>query len=77
MSGSSISNLLHDFKDLYAYSTQGTINTSNLYYMEIVDENRDSYETVTSVSDLLLHTANTEYQNDYVVIVGDGKTYEN
>ena len=29
-----------------------------------------------SVSDLLLHTANTEYQNDYVVLVGDGKTYQ-
>ena len=33
-------------------------------------------ETMRSVSDLLLHTANTEYQNDYVALVGDGKTYQ-
>ncbi len=44
--------------------------------MEFVDENPDSYETMRSVSDLLLHTANSEYQNDYVVLVGDGKTYQ-
>ena len=44
--------------------------------MKIVDEHPDSYDTMRSVSDLFLHTANTEYQNDYVVIVGDGKTYQ-
>ncbi len=71
-----ISYILHDFQDLYAYSIQGTVHTSNIYYMELVDENPDSYETMRSVSDLLLHTANSEYQNDYVVLVGDGKTYQ-
>ncbi len=44
--------------------------------MELVDENPDSYKTMRSVSDLLLHTANSEYQNDYVVLVGDGKIYQ-
>lgn len=31
LSGSVVTNLLHEFKDLYAYSTQGTVNKSNIY----------------------------------------------
>lgn len=44
-----------------------------IYYMELVDEHPYSYETMRSVSDLLLHTVNSEHQNDYAVLVGDGK----
>ncbi len=65
--------VLHEFKDLYAYSIQGTINKSNI---ELVDENPDSSDTMRCVSDLLLHTAASKYQDDYVVLVGDGKTYQ-
>ena len=68
--------VLHEFKDLYSYSTQGTINKSIIYYMELVDENPDSADTMRCVSDLLLHTAVSKYQDDYVVLVGDGKTYQ-
>ena len=68
--------VLHEFKDLYSYSTQGIINKSIIYYMELVDENPDSADTMRCVSDLLLHTAVSKYQDDYVVLVGDGKTYQ-
>ncbi len=44
--------------------------------MELVDEHPYSYETMRSVSDLLLHTVNSEHQNDYPVLVGDGKKYQ-
>ena len=44
--------------------------------MELVDENPDSSETMRYVSELLLCTASSEHQNGYVVLTGDGKTYE-
>lgn len=43
--------------------------------MELVDENPDSADTMRYVSELLLSSP-PEYQNGYVVLVGDGKTYE-
>ena len=76
LSDSPITNLLREFKDLYAYSTQGVINTSNIYYMELIDEHPDSADTLRCVSDLVLTTASSEVQNGYVVLVGDGKTYQ-
>ena len=44
--------------------------------MELVDENPDSTETMKYVSELLLSTANSEPQGGYVIIIGDGKTYQ-
>ena len=68
--------VLHEFKDLYAYSTQGSVDKSNIYYMEQVDENPDSNDTMRFVSELLLSTASCENQAGYVILVGDGKTYQ-
>lgn len=42
--------------------------------MELIDEHPDSTDTMRCVADLLLHTSTSEFQNDYVVLVGDGKT---
>jgi len=44
--------------------------------MELVDEHPDSSETMRYVSELLLHMYNTPNQSGYVLLTGDGKTYE-
>lgn len=48
---------------------------SNIYYMELVDEQPHSADTMKHVSELLLSTF-TGHQNGYMILVGDGKTYE-
>ena len=67
---------LHEFKDLYAYSKQGLVEKSNIHYMELVDENPDSSDTIRYVAELLLNATSSEDQGGYVIVVGDGKTYQ-
>ena len=62
--------------DLYAYYTQGSVDKSNIYYMELVDENPDSTDTMRYVAELLLSAASCESQAGYVILVGDRKTYQ-
>ncbi len=50
-------------------------NPSLIYYMEILDENADSQSTMTQVSELLLEKLLVQSQK-WVVLVGDGKTYD-
>ena len=64
-----------EFKQLYAISCD-KISPSTIYYMELVDEHPDSSETMRYVSELLLNTYNTPNQSGYVLLTGDGKTYE-
>jgi len=42
--------------------------------MELVDENPDSDATMMSIAELLEELKYQEYE--YVILVGDGKTYE-
>jgi len=49
------------------------IQQSNIHYMELVDENPDSDATMMSIAEQLLEEL--KYQ-EYVILVGDGKTYE-
>ena len=74
--GGASNRILHEFKDLYAYSTQSAIMCSNIYYMELVDENPDSSDTMRYVSELLLNKVALEQPDGYLVLVGDGKTYQ-
>lgn len=48
---------------------------SKIYYLEILDENADSEETMAVVSDLVQEKMLSESQQ-WVVLVGDGKTFE-
>lgn len=49
--------------------------TSTVHYMELVDENPDSTETMALVAEDLLATFDA-VQDGWVVLVGDGKTYK-
>ena len=64
---------LRDFKDLYSKCMQPKPQQSSLYYMEVIDKNPDSTDTMHYVSQLLLQTLRP---NEHVVLIGDGKTYE-
>ena len=50
-------------------------NPSLIYYMELLDENADSQETMAEVSELVLEKVLSNSQKQ-VILVGDGKTYE-
>ncbi len=51
-------------------------NPSNMYYMEIIDENPDSNDTMRHIAEILLENVTSNNQGKYVILVGDGKTYE-
>lgn len=48
---------------------------SLIYYMEVLDENADSQETMAEVSELVIEKMLSNSQK-WVVLVGDGKTHE-
>ena len=47
---------------------------SNIHYMEILDENADSHETMQHVTEILM--GEFKKKTDKLILVGDGKTYE-
>lgn len=49
---------------------------SRIHYMELLNENADSQETMLHVSDYLLSELHSDIQDGWVILVGDGKTYE-
>ncbi len=57
--------VIHEFKDLYAYSTQKSVEKFTIYYTELVDENPDSTDTMRFVAELMLGTACSENQAGY------------
>ena len=70
-------NTLKELKQfLTISSTNSTLNQSNIFYMDLVDENPNSDETMMLVAEKLLKDLQTDFQGGYVVLVGDGKTYE-
>ena len=68
--------MLKDFKSLYAENKCKETTQSNMYYMELLDEHPDSVDTTRHVAELLLQNYSSAYQDGYVLLVGDGKTYE-
>ena len=72
-------NVLKEFKLLYSKCTTCTnenTEPSTIYYMELLDEHPDSSDTMKHVSEILLHKASSSHQDNYVLLIGDGKTYE-
>lgn len=64
-----------DFQQLYAIGGD-EICPSTIYYMELVDKHPDSTDTMRYVSELLINTFSSSKQSGYVLLTGDGKTYE-
>ena len=62
----------------FLYLMQGSESprVSHIHYMELLNENADSQETVLHISDYLLSELHSQYQDGWVLLVGDGKTYE-
>ena len=69
--------VLKQFKEFFAVSENvQKQDPSTIYYMEILDENPDSNDTMRQVVELLLDNISSDHQGKYVILVGDGKTYD-
>ena len=67
-------NVLKEFREFFAVSEKQ--DASTIYYMEILDENPDSNDKMRQVAELLLDNASSKCQGKYIILVGDGKTYD-
>jgi len=52
------------------------IQLSQIYYMELVNENPNSDKTMCIVAEDLLEKFNITEQDGWGILVGDGKTYQ-
>ena len=49
---------------------------SRIQYLEVVDKNPDSHETMTVIAEDLLEKFDNEVQNGWVILLGDVETYQ-
>ena len=69
---SDLRQFLHKDKCNYA----GLQIPSTIYYLELIDENPDSSETMCYIEEDILDKFGDKVQNGWVLLVGDGKTYK-
>ena len=74
------SQILKEFRDFLPlinsksqHHSETGYHRSNIHYMELVDEHPDSDETMMHIAEQLLEELK---YHEYVILVGDGKTYE-
>ena len=69
---------LKNFKDIYAMDVHDAdmLSPSTIHYMEIIDENPDNNDTMRHIAELLIEKTASIHQDNYVILVGDGKTYD-
>ena len=68
--------VLLDVRNFIAEAQSCDNQPSKVHYMELVDENPDSDETMALIADDLLQKFANELSETSVVLVGDGKTYQ-
>jgi hypothetical protein len=68
--------MLKPFKLLVAETSHASAEQSNIVYMDILDENADSDETMLQIAEKLLEDMHCCDHDGYVIVVGDGKTYD-
>ena len=68
--------ILSEFRSWLHDAQSNSIVPSCVHYMELIDENPDMDETMMLVAEDLLEKFRTEYYGGWVVLVGDGKTYQ-
>ena len=68
--------ILNDVRQFLEQSITHEQKPSLIHYMELVDENPDTDETMAQIGEDLLERFSTGAQQGWVVLVGDRKTYE-
>ena len=67
--------ILPDICQFLLLSNNVTSQPSNIHYMELINENADSKDTLLNVAEDLIDIFKDTHQ-EWVVLVGDGKTYQ-
>ena len=68
--------ILPTFFDLLEFQKPSTTDSSKIDYLYILDENADSRDTIRNILYKLYHEMGIHKRINYLVIVGDGKTYD-
>ena len=68
--------ILSDVRQFLEQGSTYEQKPSLIHYMELVDENPDCDETMAQIAEDLLNRFSIGTQQGWVVLVGDGKTYE-
>ena len=64
--------ILKELKAFFAVSKNDwEQDPSAIYYMEILDENPDSNDTMRHLAELLLDNVTSDHQGNYVILVGE------
>ena len=68
--------VIGDFRQFLRSSDNNKVERSKVHYLELIDENPDSDEAMLRVTEDLLDKFSTNSHQDWIVLVGDGKTYQ-
>ena len=67
--------VLKDVRQFLSQIQANQVQPSQVYYMELVNENPDSDETMAQIANYFIEKFRTVPES-WVILVGDGKTYE-
>ena len=71
-----LNHVISEMRQFFDNNEKESAQPSKVHYMELVNENPDSDQTMSLVAENLLDKFNITEQDGWVVLVGDGKTYQ-